>query len=70
METIVYKLGGPNVACKGKTFSFKGVKSEEEFKELLSSGWFATLEEALEGKKPVAKKTATKKAAPKKVEEE
>lgn len=68
---IVYKIGGPNVACKGLTYAFKGV-SEEEGKELLANGWFAELQEAIEDHNKPAPKPKTKpkaKAKPKKTSE-
>lgn len=60
-QTIVYKEGGPHQAQKGKTFSYRGVDTEEELKKLLSSGWFESLPEALSGKKKQLPKEEPKK---------
>lgn len=48
-SSIVYKCPGPH-QCPGGTFAYRGVNSETEQAEALSSGWFRTLPEAIEGK--------------------
>lgn len=45
-ETIVYKNGGMHQR-KGGMFSYKGVKTQDEYDSALSDGWFATLDEAI-----------------------
>lgn len=50
MTEIVYKVPGKNHGPKGKTYDWKPVKSEEEFEQAIDSGWFDTLEEAINGK--------------------
>lgn len=50
MNEIVYKVPGKNAGPKGKTYDWKPVKSEDEFNQAIESGWFDTLEEAINGK--------------------
>lgn len=65
--TIVYKLGGPHWGPKNNKYSYQGVSDEGKLKELLSSGWFESLDEAIAGKP--AKKEAPKAPEPKPIEE-
>lgn len=51
--TLVYKCPG-NHQRPGGTYSFKGVKDEEQHAAALADGWFSTLPEAIEGKAPAA----------------
>ncbi len=50
--TIVYKEFG-TYQRPGGTFSYAPAKNQEEFDILLSAGWFATLQEAVDGKSKV-----------------
>ena len=45
--TIVYKLNGPHRGPKGSTYAYKGVSDETTLKQLLTDGWFSSLEEAV-----------------------
>jgi len=48
---LLYKDGGPH-ARRGGTFEFKGVQTLEEVKELLSKGYFLTMEGVETGEDP------------------
>ena len=63
IPTIVYKNGGRHFGPKGTTYSYKGVSDEETLKELLSNGWYATLDEAV-APKETPKKEPKKDAIP------
>ena len=56
--SIVYKCPGQHRGPKGTTYSFKGVKTQEETDSLLSNGWSISLDEAVsifKGEKPSVK---------------
>lgn len=59
IATILYKIGGPHKAPKGKTYQYKGVSSKAEQDSLLKQGWFLTLDEAVDGKVRRKAKTQT-----------
>ena len=59
--TILYKKGGPHRGPKGVAFSYKGVKTQEELKSLLSKGWYNDLGSAIAEKKEATKRKATVK---------
>jgi hypothetical protein len=49
--TFVYKSPGPHNAAKGgKTYGYIVVEDEQEFKQKLAEGWFATSDEAMNPK--------------------
>jgi hypothetical protein len=45
---IVYKCPGQYFGSEGTTFDSKGVTDEDEFEDLLKSGWYKTMPEAIE----------------------
>lgn len=56
--SIVYKCPGQHRGPNGTTYSFKGVKTQEETDSLLSNGWSISLDEAVaifKGEKPSVK---------------
>ena len=56
--SIVYKCPGQHRGPKGTTYSFKGVKTQEETDSLLNNGWSISLDEAVaifKGDKPSVK---------------
>lgn len=46
--TIVYKVPGEHHR-EGGTYSYAPAKDESQFNELIKSGWFPTLQEAVKG---------------------
>lgn len=54
---LVYRCPG-TYQCPGGTFAYKSVQDEVQLAKALAEGWFATLPEAIEGKK-VATETET-----------
>lgn len=61
--TMVYKSPGPHKG-NGSTFGYISVKSEEEFNNALSNGYYETVEEAFAGKaakkeQPIVEKVDT-----------
>tara|TARA_R110001606_G_scaffold326390_1_gene473156 strand:- start:630 stop:962 length:333 start_codon:yes stop_codon:yes gene_type:complete len=44
---LVYKSPGDQYGPEGKTYSWAGVKTQEELDGKLADGWFATLAEAI-----------------------
>lgn len=44
---IVYKCPGQHFGAEGTTFDSKGVTDEDEFEDLLKSGWYKTMPEAI-----------------------
>jgi len=56
--SIVYKCPGQHRGPKGTSYSFKGVKTQEETDSLLNNGWSISLDEAVaifKGEKPSVK---------------
>jgi hypothetical protein len=47
-QEIVYKDGGLHQR-PGGTFSYRGVRSEEELEDALNSGWFRSIPEMIAG---------------------
>jgi hypothetical protein len=45
---IVYKCPGQYFGSEGTTFDSKGVTDEDTFEDLLESGWYKTMPEAIE----------------------
>lgn len=44
---IVYKCPGQHFGAEGTTFDSKGVTDEDAFEDLLKSGWYKTMPEAI-----------------------
>ncbi|MGD2065746.1 MAG: hypothetical protein PVI43_01070 [Candidatus Bathyarchaeota archaeon] len=44
--TMVYRCPGRHNAGNKQTYDFKGVKTQKEFDDLTSNGWYPTLREA------------------------
>jgi hypothetical protein len=49
--TMVYKSPGHHNAGHGKTFSFKGVNTQDQLDKALKTGWSMTKTDAIYGKK-------------------
>lgn len=51
--TIIYKKGGPHKGPYKSTYSYKGVKTKEEFDLLAKEGWYDNLDEAVNPEKEI-----------------
>jgi len=66
-SALVYRSPGPHRGPFGKSFDFRGVKSEEELNAKLASGWSRTLAEAIN---PEIKTVTVEAADPELTQEE
>ena len=45
---IVYRCPGPHFGSEGTTFDSRGVTDEDQLEDLLKSGWYKTMPEAID----------------------